>query len=226
MTNIKKWAIDDRPREKLMLKGVNALSDAELLAIIISSGSREETAVGLARRILQSADNDLNKLGDFSVSELTKHKGIGPAKAISIVAATELGRRRKQIEITNKKLLYAKDVYNVFASVLSGTKQEEFWVIAVGNAKNYIDKKIIGVGGIDKVYVDIRIIMTFLLKSGATGFFICHNHLSGNLKPSRQDILLTGKINNAGSILEIELLDHLIISGENYFSFADNSLIN
>ena len=225
MSRIKTLAIDDRPREKLLLKGVNSLSDSELLAIIIGSGSKEDSAVELARKILFSVENDLNKLGELLVSELIKHKGIGQAKAIGIVAALELGKRTKQkSDKISDKFVFSKDVYEFMSNYIS-VKQEEFWVIAVGNAKKYIDKKLIGVGGLDKVIVDIRLIMTFLLKSGATAFFVCHNHLSGNTEPSKQDISITEDIAAAAKILDINLIDHIIISEGNYFSFADNNLL-
>ena len=225
MSRIKNLAIDDRPREKLLIKGVQTLSDSELLAIIIGSGSKEDSAVELARKILHSVDNNLNKLGDLLISELIKHKGIGQAKAVGIVAALELGKRRKKnSEKIPSKFTYSKEVYE-FVSGFISSKQEEFWLIAVSNAKNFIDKKLIGIGGIDNVSVDIRIIMTFLLKSGATAFFICHNHLSGNLEPSKEDIEITGNISQAAQIMNLTLIDHLITSERNYFSFADNNLL-
>ncbi len=222
---INKWSKDDRPREKLLQKGVSALSDAELIAILIGSGNREESAVALSQRILKDADNNWHELAKLSLKDLMKYKGIGEAKAISIVAALEIGRRRNMSEALERKAVKSsRDAFDLLAPNLSDKPVEEFWVI-------YLRKNtVIGVqklhqGGLDNSLVDIRMLLKSLLDKGATAFIVAHNHPSGSLRPSESDRKLTRKIMEAVNYLDISLLDHLIIAGNDYYSFADNGNI-
>lgn len=220
--SIKNWSDDDKPREKLLNKGRSVLSDAELLAILIGSGSRNESAIDLCKRILNNSQNNINELAKLSVNDLMKFKGIGEAKAISIVAALELGRRRKQEDIIEKpKITSSKQAYEVIKPVLEDLPHEEFWVIFLNQANKVIDKKLIGRGGIAETTADIRIIFKLALESLASGIILCHNHPSGNLTPSKSDYNLTQKINEASKLFNISVLDHLIIGDANYYSFRD-----
>ncbi|MCF6242215.1 MAG: DNA repair protein RadC [Bacteroidales bacterium] len=224
--NITDWALEDRPREKLLLQGRQSLTDAELIAILIGSGSTEETAVELAKRILNNVNNNLHLLGKQSISDLMKFKGIGEAKAISIVAALELGRRRKLSDVLEKKQLKAsKDVFELMSPILSDLPHEEFWVIFLNRKNAVIDKQKIGQGGIHATSVDLRLIMKAAIEKLAVAIILCHNHPTGNMKASDADIKLTKQIVNAADILEISVLDHLIIGDKKYFSFKDNGLI-
>jgi len=220
--SIKNWAQDDRPREKLSLKGQRALSDSELLAIIMGSGSRNESAVELAKRILASVDNNWNNLSRLSVNDLCKFKGIGEAKAISIITALEIGRRKAAQELPEKpKIKESKDIFAVMQNVIGDLNVEEFWVLYLNQGNFVIKKEQIGRGGISQVSVDVRIIMKTALEEFATSIILIHNHPSGTLNPSRSDHHLTEKIKKAAQTLDIELLDHLIITQKAYFSFAD-----
>lgn len=224
---IKDWAEEDRPREKMMQKGVQSLSDAELLAILIGSGSREETAVELSRRILNQANNNLNELGKFSIHELiSKFKGIGEAKAITITAALELGKRQKCAE-TNKghQIKCSKDLFELVQPILCDLPHEEFWVILLNRSNMPIHKAKISQGGIVGTVVDVRIILKLALEKLATGIVVCHNHPSGNLFPSTSDIETTRKVREACETVDITFLDHLIISGNKYYSFADEGAL-
>lgn len=224
--NIKAWAEEDRPREKLMGKGRQVLSEAELIAILIGSGSRNETAVELSKRILSAVENNLNELGKLGVKELTKFKGIGEAKAISIVAAMELGRRRKEAEIVRKeKIITSKDAYDAMKGKLIDLPHEEFWLITLNRANTIIKKELISRGGVSGTVVDTKIIFKFAVECYASSIIICHNHPSGNLKPSDADLRITKSIKEAGKIMEIPLIDHLIISDTGYYSFTDEGLI-
>jgi DNA repair protein RadC len=224
--NIKSWAKEDRPREKLILKGRNSLSNAELIAILIHSGSKKETAVQLSKKILSSINSDLNKLGKLTIQDLMKFNGIGEAKAISIVAALELGRRRKNSEIEKRKSIKSSnDAFNVIKDVLSDLPHEEFWVIYL-NRKNEVLKKVnISKGGVVGTVADTKIIFKHAIEQLASGIILSHNHPSGNLKPSRADINLTKKLKETGLIMDIQILDHLIIGEKNYYSFADEEII-
>ncbi|NLN32721.1 MAG: DNA repair protein RadC [Flavobacteriaceae bacterium] len=220
--SIKNWAEDDRPREKLSLKGERALSDSELLAIIMGSGSREESAVELAKRILNSVDNNWNNLSRLSIKDLCKFKGIGEAKAISIITALEIGRRKAIQELPEKpKITRSRDIFQVMQSIIGDLNVEEFWVLFLNQGNFVVKKELIGRGGISYVAVDVRIIMKIALEEYATGIILAHNHPSGNLNPSRDDYRLTEKIKTAARTLDIELLDHLILNQKSYFSFAD-----
>jgi len=224
--SIKNWDEQDRPREKLLAKGRKALSDAELIAILIGSGSRNETAVELARKIMQSAGNNLNALGAFSVNDLKKHKGIGEAKAVTIVSALEIGRRRKAADVTErKKITCSSDLFELFYSFTADLPHEEFWAVYLNSANKIIDTVNISSGGIAGTVADVRQIMKFGIEKLATAMAICHNHPSGNVNPSNADIQLTKKIFNAGQIMNIQLLDHIIVGDKNYFSFADENIL-
>jgi len=223
---IKEWSEDDRPREKLLVKGKGVLSDAELLAILIASGNRGESAVDLSKRVLQNLDNSINNLGKQSVKELTKFKGIGEAKALTIIAAMELGRRRKAEEVIQKSQIgSSSDAFEVLQSKLEDLPHEEFWVMLLNRANKLIDIKLVGRGGVSGTVADSKIIFNFAVESLASGIILAHNHPSGNLKPSNSDVQLTKKIVAAGKIMEVPILDHIIIGDNAYFSFADEGLI-
>lgn len=221
--NIKDWAEEDRPREKLLLKGVSVLSDAELLAILIGSGNRNETAVELSQRILYSVSNNLNNLGKLTVKDLVKKfNGIGEAKAITIIAALELGKRRKSEEmIVLPQVKSSEDVYNILYPVLSDLRHEETWLLILDRANNVIKKLQVSKGGISGTVVDIRLIMKESIDSLASGIILCHNHPSGNTNPSKDDDVITHKLQEAGKIMDIRLLDHVIIGDRGYYSYRD-----
>ncbi|MDN4164848.1 DNA repair protein RadC [Cytophagales bacterium LB-30] len=216
------WAEEDRPREKLLLKGVAALSDAELIAILIGSGTTELSAVDLSKLILHSVGNQLHQLARLSVKDLTKFKGIGEAKAISIVSALELGRRRKESEPLKKaKITCSADAYELIKPHLWDQKREEFWVLLLDRANQVLKKQQISQGGINGTIADPRLIFQVALQEFATGIILVHNHPSGQLKPSEADRKLTKKIKEGGQLLDIQLLDHLIFTDESYYSFSD-----
>lgn len=220
--SIKEWSFEDRPREKLLSKGISSLSDAELIAIIIGSGNRDESAVELSKRILGSVDHNLNELGKKSVDELIKFKGIGEAKAIGIVAAMELGKRRKMSEIVQKqKITSSRDVYEMFHPVLADLPHEEFWVLLLNRSNKIIDKHKISQGGISGTVTDVRLILRLAIEKLASSVILCHNHPSGNNQPSDADVSITNKIKDAGKLMEIALLDHIIVTDGKYYSFAD-----
>jgi DNA repair protein RadC len=223
---IKSWAIDDRPREKLIAKGARSLSTAELIAILISSGNKEESAVDLSKRILLSANNNIHELAKFSLQKLTSFRGIGPAKAISIITALELGNRRQLENFTaTPKITGSKDVYNTMQPLLGSLPHEEFWVLYLNNANKVLSKDQLSKGGITATLVDVRLLFKKAIEISAVAIIICHNHPSGKTEPSSQDKVLTKKIKEAGVSLDIKLLDHLIITEKSYFSFADNGKI-
>lgn len=222
---IKSWAEEDRPREKLSTQGRRALTDAELIAILIGSGSRNETAVELSKRILHHYYNDLNRLGKASVNELSNFKGIGEAKAISIIAALEIGRRRSDFETKAPEIIgSSRDAYNLIRRHVVDLNHEEFWIILVGRSQKVLGKELVSRGGLSATVVDPKIIFSIALQHQATGIIMVHNHPSGNLKPSQQDIHLTKKLAEAGALLEIKILDHLIISDTSFLSFADEGI--
>lgn len=223
---IKEWALDDRPREKMLSKGASALSDAELLAILIGSGTVKETAVSIGQKILASAGNNLNQLGRYTIKDLTKTKGIGPAKAITIIAALELGRRRKQADVLQRKqITSSKDVIDLFKPTLGDLAHEEFWLLLLNRANRIIDQVKISEGGYTSTTVDVRKIMRAALEHQAIGIILCHNHPSGNSNPSSDDINITSKIKQASKTLDINLLDHIIVTSGECYSMADNSLL-
>ena len=224
--SIKNWSEEDQPREKLMAQGRQILSDAELIAILIGSGNREESAIELCKRILNESQNNLNELAKLTVSDLTKFKGIGEAKAISIVAALELGRRRKSEEILEKvQVSSSNQVYEYIKSVLTDLPHEEFWIVLLNRANKIIGKQLIGRGGVSQTTADVKVIFKKSIDKLASAIILAHNHPSGNLKPSPSDISLTKKVVEGANLLDLKVLDHLIIGDGNYLSFADEGLI-
>ncbi len=226
MSTIKEWAEDDRPREKLMAKTPKALTNAELLAILIGSGTKNESAVDLAKKILASLDNQLARLARLSLKELVQFKGIGHAKAINIIAALELGRRRRLSEaLDQKKIISSKDAFEILAPILNDRNYEEFWCVTL-NRSNYVIKTIpISEGSIAGTVADPKKIFKLALEDNASSIIIAHNHPSGSLKPSNSDLKLTEKCKEAGKFLELPVIDHIIIGNDKYFSFADEGLI-
>ncbi len=225
--SIRNWAVEDRPREKLMKKGIAALSEAELLAILIGSGSRRESAVDLARKILMDANNNLHELGKTTIESLQKrYHGIGQAKAVTIVAALELGRRRQQFNpMERPQIRESKDIFAIMHPIVADLHYEEFWVLLLNQANKVITRFLLSKGGIAGTVIDVRLIMEKALYEHATALVLCHNHPSGNNKPSDADIRITQKLSDAGKILDIRVLDHLIVAENNYFSFADEGII-
>ena len=224
--SIKNWSQDDQPREKLRDKGKAALSDAELVAILIGTGNREESAVDLCKRILASVDNNLNALGKLSIKQLMTFKGIGEAKAITIAAALELGRRRRGEEaLEQKKITSSLSVFEFMQPILGELPHEEFWIIYLNNSNKVIQKQQLSKGGITGTLVDVRLVLKMALELGATGIILAHNHPSGTLKPSQADKQITHKLKIASESLDIKVLDHLIITEKAYFSFADENIL-
>jgi DNA repair protein RadC len=219
---IKSWSEEDRPREKLILKGKSALSDAELIAILIGSGNLEMSAVELSRHVLSNTNNDLGELAKLSVNELKKFKGIGEAKALSIISALELGRRRKESEPQKKdKIISSKDIYELMKPHLMDLPHEEFWVVLLNRAHFVLKKTAVSIGGVSGTVADPKLIFKTALENLASAIILVHNHPSGNTKPSDADIVLTRKMKEAGRLLEIPVLDHLIFTDSDYYSFAD-----
>ena len=224
--SIKHWNEDDRPREKMLLKGRSALSDAELIAIIIGSGSRNESAVALSMRILSSAGNNLNSLGRMGIPDLMQFKGIGEAKAITIVAAMELGRRRRvEDSLELKKITSSNSVFEVMQPLIGELPHEEFWILYLNNSNKILKSHQLSKGGITGTLVDVRLVFKEALQVGAVAVILAHNHPSGTLKPSQADIQLTKKLKSAGENLDIKVLDHLIVTEKAYFSFADENML-
>ncbi len=221
--NIKSWAIEDRPREKLLSKGIATLSNAELIAILIGSGNRDESAVELSKRILQGVNNNLNELGKLSVDFLQKnYRGIGEAKAISIVAALELGKRRKFSEALQKSQIKgSQDIFDLMHPSMADLPHEEFWVVFLNRANKVVSTHKISQGGLSGTVVDTRLIMKLALEQLASSIILVHNHPSGNTNPSNHDKNITQKIKEAGKIMDIPVLDHIIITDAAYYSFAD-----
>ncbi|MEK6450239.1 MULTISPECIES: RadC family protein [Myroides] len=223
---IKEWAEDDRPREKLVLKGKASLSDAELLAILIGSGNKEESAVELCKKILLTYNNNLGLLARQSLSQLTSFKGIGEAKAISIIAALELGQRRRMNEqLDLSKITSSKDVFEIMNPIIGSLDHEEFWVIFLNNSNKIKFKTSLSKGGMTGTVVDIRVLFQIALEQKATGIILSHNHPSGKLKPSEADISITKKIKEAGKVMDVQVLDHVIVTEYSYYSFADEGLL-
>lgn len=229
MTNtnsIKNWAEDERPREKLLHKGPAALADAELLAILISSGTRERSALDLARDILKQAGNRLHDLGRLSVEELQQTKGIGEARAITIAAALELGRRRQMSAgLSRQTITQSKDAAEILIPLMRDLGHEVFYVLYLSQSSSVIRCEHIGKGGLTSTVADIRIILKSALLNSASRLIVAHNHPSGNLKPSREDIAMTEKLKEAAALMDIKLLDHLVIGDNNYCSMADEGLL-
>lgn len=224
--SITDWDLADRPREKLMDRGRQVLTNSELIAILIGSGNREETAVELSKRILQSANSSLVELGKLSLEDLTQFKGIGEAKAISIIAALELGRRRKAEEVpVLTAIKSSRDAYNQLISLFEDLPHEEFWILGLSRANKVLFKKQISKGGVSGTVADVKLIFKPAIEKLVSALIIAHNHPSGQLKPSSADIRLTNKLVETGKIMDIPVLDHLIITNASYYSFADEGLI-
>lgn len=224
--SIKNWATEDRPREKLVLKGCNSLSPTELIAILIGSGTKEESAVEVAKRLLKTAKDNLNELAQFDLKQLQKIKGIGPAKAVTIVAALELGRRRiAENALQKKTVVSSKEAFEYFQSVIGDLTFEESHFITLNNASKVIAHHKTSQGGIAGTIMDPKIILRQALLDGASKIILAHNHPSGNLKPSEADIAITKKIKESAKLMDITLLDHLIITQKSYYSFADEELL-
>ena len=225
--NINEWAVEDRPREKMMLHGVGALSDAELLAILIGSGNREETAVELMRRILASCHNDLNELGKMGLEELCTFKGIGDAKAVAILAASELGKRRASAERSRERttITSSKDIYAYFHPLLCDLSVEECWVLLLNQALKVIDRVRVSTGGLAGTAVDIRLVLREALIRRAPAIAVCHNHPSGNTCPSNEDNRLTERLAKSAAVMDIRLIDHLVLTDGAYYSYADEGRI-
>ncbi|GLU43824.1 RadC family protein [Allomuricauda sp. NBRC 101325] len=224
--SIKNWADDDRPREKLVQKGSFALSDAELIAILIGSGSRDESAVELSKRILASVDHNLNEVGKLSVNQLMRFKGIGEAKAVTIAAALEIGRRRRG-EDTKKitKISSSHDAFELLYPLIGELQHEEFWIVYLNNSNKVIHKSQLSKGGITGTLVDVRLVLKQALELGAVGIILAHNHPSGTLMPSSADKQITRKLKIASYALDIKVLDHLIVAQNEYLSFADQGIL-
>ncbi len=227
LNSIKSWSVDDRPREKMLAKGRQSLTDSELLAIILGSGSRGESAVELSKRILNDHQNNLNQLGKISIKDLIKnYKGVGEAKAINIVAALELGRRRQETDpIERASISSSKDAFLILHPLLADLPYEEFWIVLCNRANKVIHKQSIGRGGVHSVVADVRIIMKCAFDHLAASIILCHNHPSGNLKPSQEDINLTKKVKEAARLFEMIVSDHIIIGDNGYYSFADEGVL-
>ncbi len=224
--SIKNWANDDRPREKLAQKGRSILSDAELLAILIGSGNKQESAVQLSQRILSTVDHNLNELGKLSISHLKKFKGIGEAKAITIAAALEVGRRRRDEEGPKVERIHSShDVFTLLYPLIGELEHEEFWVLYLNNSNKVMHKSQLSKGGITGTLVDVRLVLKQALELGAVGIILAHNHPSGNIRPSSSDKQMTKKLKLAADALDIKVLDHLILAQHQYLSFADKGIL-
>jgi len=223
---IKEWAVEDRPREKLLSQGQRSLTDAELIAILIGSGNLDETAVELARRILTSVGNNLNELGRKGIDYLKTFNGIGEAKAVSIVAALELGKRRKEAEVfVKKKITSSKDAADFFMPLLGDLNHEEFWVLLLDRGNKIIDHFRISQGGMTGTVIDVRIILKTALEKQAVSLILCHNHPSGTMEASDADLKITRKIKQAAETMDISVLDHIIIGQNRYLSLADEGML-
>lgn len=224
--SIKNWSDEDKPREKLVQKGKGVLSDAELIAILIGSGSRNESAVELSRRILASVNNNLNELGRLSIKQLMEFKGIGEAKAVTIAGALEIGRRRRGEEAQKiTKIQSSKSVFELLQPTIGELEHEEFWIVYLNNSNKVLHRAQLSKGGITGTLVDVRLVMKQALELGSVALILAHNHPSGTLNPSTADKQITQKLKTAGEVLDIKVLDHLIITQKEYYSFADEGII-
>ncbi|MBP5643279.1 MAG: DNA repair protein RadC [Bacteroidales bacterium] len=223
---IKNWATEDRPREKMLEKGREALSDAELIAILIGSGNSSESAVDLSRRVLKDVNDNLIQLSQLSINELMNYNGIGEAKAVSIAAALELGRRRRFAEAVQQPVIHnSKEAFEYFYMHVQDLEHEQFWVMLLNPANKVIKLSLVSVGGVNGTSADPKRIFKLALENNATALMLCHNHPSGSVEPSERDKVLTRNIVNGGKILEIKILDHIIVGIDKYFSFADSGMI-
>ena len=224
--NINQWAEEDRPREKMMLKGASALSDAELLAILIGSGNQEESAVALMQRVLQACNNDLSALSKWELRDFKQFKGLGEAKSISILAALELGRRRSDAKgLERTSIRSSADIFEIFHPLMRDLPTEEFWILLLNQANKVIDKVCISKGGIDQTAVDVRLILREALLQRATQIILIHNHPSGNIRPSKEDRNLTQAVKKSAEAMNIRLTDHVIVADGAFFSFNDEGLM-
>ncbi len=225
-TPIKKWAEEDRPREKLQLHGRQTLSNSELLAILISTGTKSKSAIDLSREILKKCDNNLNELAKLSVNDLVKIDGIGNAKAITIVSAIELGGRRQVETVKQKKYIgHSRDIYELFKPRIADLGYEEFWVLLLNRGLKVIGEKMVSEGGASSTTVDAKKVFKIAIDEGAVSIALAHNHPSGEIKPSQEDINLTNKLSQAGKLLDINVIDHIIVTQKTYYSFADEQKI-
>ena len=223
---IKDWAVEDRPREKLMSRGISSLTDGELIAILISSGNSKESAVELARRIMESIHHNLHELGKLNCTELTRFRGIGEAKAITLIAALELGRRRNQsAALVRGQIKGSKDAANYLRPEIGDLSHEEFWVIFLNRQNKVIDKQKMSQGGMTGTVIDVRLVLKLALEKHATSLIFCHNHPSGNLEPSDADKKITRQLKDAAALMEIPVIDHLIVTQSGHFSFADEGML-
>ena len=222
---IKEWSADDRPREKMLAKGISALSDAELLAILIATGTKSQSALDLARAVLSSADNNLHLLGKRTITDLTKIGGIGEAKAVTIMAALELGRRRRNADLERAEIKSSAEAFEVMQPVIGDLPHEEFWVLFLNRSNRLIDKTLISSGGVSGTTVDVRIVMKLAVEKLASGLILVHNHPSGNLQVSAEDKNITNKIAGAAKLFDISVMDHLIIADKKFCSFADMGIL-
>lgn len=224
--SIKEWAADDRPREKMLDKGKNALSNAELIAIILGSGNTDQSAVGLARDILAGVNDNLIELSNLTIADLMKYKGVGVAKAISVVAALEIGNRKRLSEALQlPSVRNSKDAYDILDTSITDHSREEFWVILLNQGNKVIKAECISKGGLAGTVADPKVVFKKALENNAAAIVLGHNHPSGETKPSQQDINLTNKLSQAGKTLEIKVLDHIIVGKNKYFSFTDEGLL-
>lgn len=224
--NIKSWSPQDRPRQKLILKGKSSLTDAELVAVLLGSGTKKLSAVDVAKRMLQSAGNSLHELARLGVTDLIKLKGVGEAKAVTIVAALELGRRRKDLEAHERpQIKCSKDAFELLKPELLDIVHEEFWIVSVNRANRVIRKHLVSQGGVSSTIADPKIIFKAAVDDLASGIILAHNHPSGTTYASQADIELTGRLQECGKLLEIKILDHLIFAGQRYTSFADDGML-
>jgi DNA repair protein RadC len=223
---IKDWAVEDRPREKLVSRGISSLTDGELIAILISSGNSKESAVELSRRIMDSIHHNLHELGKLNCDELKRFRGIGQAKAVTLIAAMELGRRRNQSEaLEYEQIRGSKDVANYLRPEIGDLSHEEFWVVFLNRQNKVIDKKKLSQGGMTGTVIDVRLVLKFALEKHATSLIFCHNHPSGNLDPSDADKKITRQLKEAAALMEIPVIDHLIITQSGFYSFADEGML-
>jgi DNA repair protein RadC len=224
--SIKNWAKDDRPREKALAKGFESLSNTELIGILLRTGTKEESAIGVARLLLDSAGNNLNKLAQMNAKEISKIKGIGETKAITLLTALELGKRRKSEDVLiNNAIRSSSDANEIFYPIMCDLPYEEFWILLLSRSNSIISKQKISQGGISGTITDVRLILKSAIDNMASGLILCHNHPSGNLKPSEQDIALTQKLKEAAKLMDINVLDHIIVTNSKYFSFADEGIL-
>jgi DNA repair protein RadC len=227
LRNIKSWALEDRPREKMMQRGKESLTDAELLGILIGIGTRELSAVDLAKQILNSVNGDLSLLSKLSLKAITKFKGMGPAKAVTVMAALELARRKQEVEPQQKPILsHSSAAYKYLKPYLTGLQQEEFWIILLTRKSELIKHLQISIGGVTSTIADPKIIYKHALEHLASGIIVCHNHPSGNLNPSNADKMLTSKLQSAAELLDISFMDHIIFTDNGYYSFRDEGLLS